>query len=100
MLRMLTSAQRKLLRQRGQKMPDDVRLGKDGLSPGFVAAVGHLLSRQEVVKLRFGKDVQGEERKALGVEVSTALSAECVAITGRTMLLYRANPELDAPIFK
>ncbi len=96
---MLTSAQRKLLRQRGQKMTDDVRLGKDGLSEGFVAAVGHLLTRQEIVKLRFGKDVQGEDRKALGAQVSAALEAQCVAITGRTMLLYRANPELDEPIF-
>ncbi|MEX0776602.1 MAG: YhbY family RNA-binding protein [Phycisphaeraceae bacterium] len=91
----LTSGQRKLLRQRGQTMIDDFRLGKAGLTPRHVANLRDLLTGRELVKLRFGKDVQGAERKTLAEEVCAAVEAECAAITGRTMLLYRANPELE-----
>lgn len=79
-------------------MRDDVQLGKGGLSEGFIATLQRLLAEQELVKLRFGKDVQGAAREDLAAEVVGAIpgeAVECVAIVGRTMLLYRANPELD-----
>lgn len=90
----LTSKQRKTLRGLGQQRPDDVRLGKAGLTEGFIANLHELLGRLELVKLRF-TDVEGAERQALADEVCQRVGAECAGVIGRVMLLYRANPELE-----
>lgn len=91
----LSSSQRKKIRQLGQKMADDVQLGKAGLSDGFTTTIQRLLAEKELVKLRFGKDYTGDLRDALAEEVATATQSVCAAITGRTMLLYKANPDLE-----
>ena len=91
----LTGKQKRVLKGKGQTMSDDTRLGRDGLSEGFVDRLNALLAKRELVKLRF-TDLEGSMRKALAVEVCAAVKAECVTILGRTMLLYKANEELDA----
>lgn len=91
----LTGKEKSKLRGLGQTMPDDVRVGKAGLSEGFVANLRTMLERKELVKLRF-TELEGAERKALAADVAEAVDAELVSVTGRTALLYRANPELDA----
>ncbi|QNN24676.1 YhbY family RNA-binding protein [Planctomycetales bacterium ZRK34] len=90
----LTSKQRKTLRGLGQKRPDDARLGKSGLTDGFIENLNELLDRRELVKLRF-TDVEGAMRQTLADEVCQRVGAECAGVIGRTMLLYRANPELE-----
>ena len=90
-----TSKQRRALKGLGMKMSDDVRLGKEGLSEGFVAQVKQLFARKELVKLRFSQ-LEGDDRKTLAAEVSAALDAECVSIAGRSMLLYKPNESLPA----
>jgi len=90
---MLTARQKRELRALGRNRHDDCTLGRDGLSASFCAQAGELLGRHELIKLRFG-EVKGRERKALADEVAAALDAQCIAIVGRTMLLYRPNPDL------
>ncbi len=92
----LTSSQRARLRQIGQKMADDIHLGKAGLSAAFIGRLQRLLASKELVKLRFGREVQGPARQELAQQVAAAGEAQVAAVTGRTMLLYRANPDLDA----
>ena len=75
-------------------MPDDVTLGKSGLSESFIAHARTLLARKELVKVRFS-DVEGAERKNLAREICAALGAECVQVLGRTLLLYRAKDPRD-----
>lgn len=90
----LTSKDRRTLKSRGQTMNDDLRLGKAGVTESFVEHASGLLNQQELIKLRF-TDVTGPDRKLLADEVSAALDAECVSVVGRTILIYRANPELE-----
>jgi RNA-binding protein YhbY len=40
--------------------------------------------------------VEGPERQALAEQAATAIGADLITVVGRTALLYRANPELDA----
>lgn len=90
----LSGKDKSRLRTLGQARPDDLRLGKAGLSEGFVATLRSLLDRQELVKLRF-TELEGEERKALADELAAAAGAELVAVVGRTVLIYRENPSLE-----
>ncbi len=89
----LTATDRKRLRGMGQRMDDDARLGKQGLADGTVQFLRDLLARKELVKVRF-TELEGEERRALAAETAAAVDAELVALVGRTILLYRANPDL------
>ena len=90
----LTGKQKRRLKAIAQTKRDDCHLGKAGINDQFIRHVGGLLDRQELVKLRFS-EVEGAQRKELAAEVCKAMKAECVHILGRTMLLYRANPELS-----
>ena len=89
----LTSKQKRALKSQGMKMADDLRLGSAGLTEGFVQHLNDLLKRRELVKLRF-TDVEGDGRQALAQQIGDASGAQCVSILGRTMLLYRPNPDL------
>lgn len=91
----LTTTQIKQLRALGQQLRDDVRLGKAGLSEGAARNLQDLLARHEMVKVRF-TDIEGPERKVFAEELAEAVDAQLVGVTGRTLLLYRPNPELDA----
>ena len=88
----LSGKEKRSLKARGQTMPDDVVLGKAGMTEAFVTHAKALLVRKELVKVRFA-DVEGAERKALAREVCAAVGAECVQVLGRTMLVYRAKEE-------
>jgi RNA-binding protein len=88
----LSAQQKRLLKQRGQTMADDCRLGKNLFSDQFVGHLNRLLDKQELVKMRFG-DLEGKDRKELAVAVCDAVGAELVQVVGRTVLLFRAKPE-------
>lgn len=85
----LTPRQRKTLRQQAQTLKDDLHLGKAGLSAGFIAQAGDIFTRRELIKVRLGKDIEGEARAAVAEELAGAVSAQMVAVVGKTVLLYR-----------
>lgn len=87
----LTSQQKRALKQRGQTMPDDCRLGKGLFSDQFVGHLNRLLDKQGLVKMRFS-DLEGKDRKELAEAVCSAVGAELVQVVGRTVLMYRPRP--------
>jgi RNA-binding protein len=91
----LTGKQKRTLKARGQKMPDDLHLGKAGLTEKALASLGQLLDKKEIAKVRF-IELEGAERKSFAVALCEQAGAECVQVLGRTLLMYRANEELDA----
>lgn len=92
----LSGKQKRALKARGQTMSAEAQLGTDGATDAFVVHLSDLLARKELVKLRLNDtDLEGEARRAAAEEVCTAVGAECVAVIGRTVLMYRANPELE-----
>ncbi len=84
----LTGKQKRLLKQRGQTMADDCRLGKGLFSDEFVGHLNRLLDKQALVKMRFG-ELEGRDRKELANAVCLAVGAELVQVVGRTVLMYR-----------
>lgn len=92
----LSGKEKRELKQRGQTMPDDCRLGKGLFSDEFAGHLNRLLDRQELVKMRF-TDLEGKDRKALAKAVCQAVEAELVQVVGRTVLLYRPRKAQPAP---
>lgn len=90
----LTGQQKRLLKQRGQQMADDCRLGKNLFSDEFVGHLNRLLDERELVKMRFS-DLEGKDRKELARAVCAAVGAELVQVVGRTVLMYRPRKRPD-----
>ena len=91
----LTGKQKRHLRSLGQKLSAIAAVGKAGLTEAVLANLSALLDQHELVKVRLG-GLPPADRAALAAQIEQATGAQCVGIVGRTALLYRANPELDA----
>lgn len=89
----LTGKQKSHLRSLGQRLDPLLTIGKAGPTQAVAAAVGELLARRELVKLRLPAG-PGPERRALADEIAAAAGAQCVGVVGRTALLYRPNESL------
>jgi RNA-binding protein len=88
----LTGKQRRALRALGHHLEAVVYVGHAGLTAGVVAAVEQALWDHELVKVKVGSEVQGQ-RKSVAQALAEATGAELAQVLGRTMLLYKPNPE-------
>lgn len=89
----LTGAQKTKLRGLGQTMADAIWLGKDGVSPAFVAELERQFGAHELVKLRFTGGQDRHERASLCTAVEQAAPCLCVGTVGHTALFWRPKAE-------
>ncbi len=89
----LTGRQKRRLRGLGQRLTPAVLMGKAGLTEGILARIRGALESQELIKVRLPGDAP--DRKALAEELARSAHATRVGLTGRSVLLYRSNPDLD-----
>lgn len=88
-LPVLTGAQKTKLRGLGQTQPDHAWLGRDGVTPEFLAEFNRQFGPRELVKLRFTGGQDRHERAALCTQVESAASCLCVGAVGHTALFWR-----------
>ncbi len=89
----LTGKQNRYLRSIGQKLSDAAVIGQAGLSPAMIEHINTLLETHELIKLRIA-EAQGAERKDIAAEIADATNSTCAGVVGKTLLLYKPNPEL------
>jgi len=90
----LTGKQKRYLRGLGNKLTPTAIIGKGGLSESAVTNLAILLDRHELIKVRLDQSQQGAARRLAADQMAEATSAACVAVVGRSVLLYRANEHL------
>ncbi|MDA8160540.1 MAG: YhbY family RNA-binding protein [Desulfobacteraceae bacterium] len=90
----LSSQQIRALRGLGHHLEVLSMIGKEGITPNLVTAVGDNLVAHELVKVRV-QDTCPLERGEAASQLAAALAAAVVQILGKTALLYRPNPDLD-----
>ena len=86
----LTNAQIRDLKARAQKLKAILKIGKDGLSPQFLAALDAALAHHELVKLKF--DFFKDEKKALTPQLAEKSGSHLVTRVGNVVVLYRQKP--------
>ena len=89
----LTSGEKKILRGLGHHLEPVAYTGKEGLSLALLASVQAALKAHELIKVKIGQNCPVERNQA-GQELGKATGAALVQVIGRTLLLYRPNPEL------
>lgn len=85
----LTGAQKTKLRGLGQTLPDQLLLGRDGITIHFVTELNRQLELRELVKLRFTGGQDRKIRATLGEEVEKEGACLCVGSVGHTALFWR-----------
>ena len=91
----LTGKQKRLLRGLGQTMQAKGAVGKAGVTDALIAELSGQLDHHELIKIRLSAG-PGSQRKSEANDIALSLQAACVGVVGRTALLYRPNPQLDA----
>ena len=89
----LTSKERADLRARAHHLSAMVHVGHQGLTETVRQTLDDALRTKELVKVQFGKTFDGKP-KQIANDVAAQVGAEVVQAIGRTVTLYRENPEL------
>jgi RNA-binding protein len=86
----MTNALLRELKARAQLLKPTLKVGKDGLSPQFVAEVDQTLKHLELIKVKF--DSFKEERKELAKELAGKTNSHVVMQVGHVVVLFRPKP--------
>jgi RNA-binding protein len=86
----LTNFQIRKFKAAAQLMEPTLKIGKAGLSDGFVRTVADELDRHELVKIKFAEFK--EEKKTLAPLLAEKTSSHLVMRVGNVMVLHRPKP--------
>jgi len=86
----LTNAQTRALKAQAQRLKAMLKVGKEGLSPQFLAALDELLKHHELVKVKF--DEFKEQKKELAPQLAEKSGSHLVTRVGNVVVLYRPKP--------
>ncbi len=83
----LTNAQIRALKARAQRLKAILKIGKEGMSPQFLAALDDALKHHELVKVRF--DDFKDQKKELSPQLAEKSGSHLVTRVGNVVVLYR-----------
>jgi RNA-binding protein len=89
----LTSKERAALRAKAHHLDVAVHVGHQGVTDTVRQTIDDALRTRELVKLQFSKNYDGRPKKVAS-DVAAQVNADVVQAIGRTITLYRENPEL------
>ena len=90
----LTNAQLRDLKAQAQRLKATLKVGKEGLSPQFIAALDGVLKHHELVKVKF--DDFKEQKKELAPQLAEKSGSHLVTRVGNVVVLYRPKPAEDS----
>ena len=83
----LTNAQIRVFKAQAQRLKATLKVGKEGLSPQFFAALDEVLKHHELVKVKF--DEFKEQKKELAPRLAEESRSHLVTRVGNVVVLYR-----------
>lgn len=95
MLEPLTNSQIRKFKAAGQLLEPMLKVGKAGLSEGFIQSVNAALTQHELIKIKFS-DFK-EQKKELAPLLAEKTSSHLVMRVGNVMVLYRPKPATEKP---
>lgn len=90
MLEPLNNAQVRKFKAAAQHLEPILKIGKAGLSDGFVQSVSDALAQHELVKIKFA-DFK-EQKKELAPRLAEKTSSHLIMRVGNVMVLHRPRP--------
>jgi len=88
---LLSNAEIRDLKARAQRLKATVKVGKDGLSAGFLESLDDALRHHELVKVKF--EAFKEQKKEFAPQLAERSGSHLVTRVGNVVVLYRAKPD-------
>jgi RNA-binding protein len=92
---LLTNAQIQVSKAQAQRLQATLKVGKEGLSPQFLAALDDALKHHELVKVKF--DFLKEQKKELAPQLAEKSGSHLVTRVGNVVVLFRPKPVEPQP---
>jgi RNA-binding protein len=89
----LSGKDRAALRAEAHHLTPTVHVGQHGLTPTLVQSLDDALRTRELVKVQLGRQVELKAKEA-AQSLAEATSSAVVQVIGKTVTLYRENPEI------
>jgi len=86
----LTNAEIRTFKAQAQRLKAILEIGKEGISPKFLAALDAALTQHQLVKVKFGQFK--EEKKTLSPQLAEKTNSFLVTRVGNVVVLYRPKP--------
>src|SRR5688572_22042632 len=83
------------LKAKAQRLKPLVKLGKEGLSEPFLAALDQALNDHQLVKVKF--DEFKDQKKELTPALAASARAQIIMRVGNVVVLFRRKAEADPP---
>jgi len=90
MLESLTNAQLRKFKAVAQHLEPMLKIGKAGLSEGFVRSVNDALTQHELVKIKFAEFK--EQKHELAPQLAGQTASHLIMRVGNVMVLHRPRP--------
>jgi len=95
MLEPLNNSQIRKFKAAAQLMEPMLKIGKAGLSEGFVRTVSDALAQHELVKIKFVEFK--EQKKELAPQLAEKTGSHLIMRVGNVMVLHRPRPVVVEP---
>lgn len=93
----LTNSQIRKFKAAAQRLEPMLKVGKAGLSEGFIRSVDVALAQHELVKIKFAEFK--EQKKELAPQLAEKTASHLVMRVGNVMVLHRPRPAVEvAPV--
>src|SRR5258708_24988069 len=86
----LTNAEIRTFKAQAQRLKATLKIGKEGISPKFLAALDDALKHHELVKVKF--DDFKDQKKELAPLLAHKSGSHLVTRVGNVAVLYRPKP--------
>jgi RNA-binding protein len=90
----LTGKQKKFLKGLGHHLAPLVSIGKEGLTENVIKAIKQELLVRELIKVKIANSSSLNKQEAAEL-LPEATESSLVQLIGKTLLLYKENPEID-----
>ena len=87
----LTKREVRDLKAQAQRLHATLKVGKQGLSPEFLAALDEALKHHALLKVKF--DDFKEQKKELAPQLAEKSGSQLIMRVGNVVVLYRPKPE-------
>jgi RNA-binding protein len=90
---LLSNAKIRELKAKGQHLEPVLKIGKEGLTPQFYAALAEAFQHHELLKVKF-VDLK-EQKKELSPIIASQSGSQLIMRVGNVLVLYRPKPVVD-----
>jgi len=90
-----SNAQIRAFKAQAQRLKATLKVGKEGLSPKFLAALDEALQHHELIKIKF--DDFKDQKKELAPQLAEKSGGHLVTRVGNVVVLFRPKPVAPTP---